>query len=466
MISYIKSPYIVLHFLLFLFFSEVTWAIGAPSASTATNQTININVEGAILLGGTETAITRAISTTISSQPGFNDGIPSTPSAHFASAEIAVAVPNPFSLTTDANTASISSTNEPLFARSYVYGSAFSTSLLLSSVENSTLHINWQFEEYQINIGSTPSFSQITDTLRVSSQTVSVNPDQTISLGDKTSTLFSFTSSIENNHLISSFVPESNENELIIKGSLPEIVLPLAREIGQFLVIEIEHIHTEYSIEAPATATNQVEEKAGYDGLDGNNELLFWDSNKNELSFSAIPIEILSNGGDTSLQKYSNDPLNGGHIEIDPLIYIESDNGIDYFEGNEIRLVDLYGNTLLTASLPTVAFDNKLYEIDGFNLFAPILNILEVNSGSQWLEDYLSKGGVDSLLLNELFIGFDTNGISWENDFEVPVTAFLSYTGIQSAQIPEPMMPILFLIGLIALIIHFTFVQTKLKVNF
>lgn len=465
MINYIKRSYIIsFQFLLLLLLPEAPWAIGAPSASTSTKQIIDVNVQGAGFLGGSMTAGTRAFSTSVSTQPGFNEKNPPSPSAHFSSADIAVSsIPNPFSFVTEASTASSSSTYEPLFARSYVYGSAASTSYLLALDNNSTLNINWQFDEYRINNSSVVSFSEITDTLRISSQSVSLNPDQTFSFGDKVSTLYNFTSSIENDHLLSSFHQESNRNELNINGSL-SIDMPLAYEIGQFLVIDIEHIHTEYSIEAPAVATNQVEEKIGNDGDDGTTKLS-WDARESQLSFSDIPIEILSDGSDTSLQKYADDPLNGGHIEIDPLKYIESVDGVDFFEGNEIRLVDINGETLLSASLPTVVFDEALYDTDGYNLFAPILNILDINSSveSLWLQDYLNKGGVDSLLLNELFIGFDTEGVSWDTDFNAPVSAFLSYTGAETAKVPEPITPILLLIGILVFIIHLTYMKKSLR---
>lgn len=464
--SYIKNPFIItLPFLLFFLFSPATWAIGVPSAVTATKQIIDIKVEDAIFLGGTATANTNALATTISTQPGFNENNLQSPTAHSALANIAVSIPTTTSLATliiEGNTASSSFSKEPLFARSFVYGNATSTNYLLPTTAGSALKINWQFEKYQIQNNPAVSFSEITDTLRVSTQYVSIQSGLTV--GEKVSNSFSFTNSIENNHFVSSLFPESNTNEFNIQGSFPEIVMPLTAEIDHFLMIEIEHIHTEYTIEAPATATNIIDAAAGNKGNDETVKM-FWDPDAEMLSFSRIPIDVLNNGIGNGLQtKYIDDPLNGGYIEIDPLSYLETEDGNSYFEGDEIRLIDKFGNTLLKASLPTLVFDDDLYDLNGFNFFAPLLNILDVNLvDSLWLKDYFEQGGLDTLLLNELFIGVDTEGFFWDQRFEAPVIASLSYTGFSEAKIPEPMMLILFLIGLIMLIVNYSYMQKRLR---
>jgi hypothetical protein len=74
----------------------------------------------------------------------------------------------------------------------------------------------------------------------------------------------------------------------------------------------------------------------------------------------------------------------------------------------------------------------------------------------------LNKGGVDSLLLNELFIGFDTEGVSWDTDFNAPVSAFLSYTGAETTRVPEPITPILLLIGILVYIVQLTYMKNSL----
>ena len=175
------------------------------------------------------------------------------------------------------------------------------------------------------------------------------------------------------------------------------------------------------------------------------------------LTFDPIPINLLNDRPtDRFNEKYLNDPLNGGFLEIDPLKLLTDTDGRKYFTGDQIRLVDKDKNLLFKASLPSLVFDDGLFGQQGFNLFAPILNILEANTGtSQWLQDYISKTSIDSLLLSELFIGFNPTGgdVSfWNQDFSAPAKAFLSFSGIPS-NVPEPLTIYLVTVGLIILVL-------------
>lgn len=145
-------------------------------------------------------------------------------------------------------------------------------------------------------------------------------------------------------------------------------------------------------------------------------------------------------------------------LEIDPLQLITSYDGREYFAGKELRLVDKNGNVLYRASLPNLVFDDRLFESQGFNMFAPILNILEADeNNSNWLRDYLSKTGLDSLLLPELFIGFDpvdNAGNIWKHNFNAAAKTILSFGGAPltaPTAVPLPNSFILFALGLAGL---------------
>lgn len=209
----------------------------------------------------------------------------------------------------------------------------------------------------------------------------------------------------------------------------------------------ITNTHTEYSAEAPTVATNQVADKIGYLASDNGNQI-HWDASTGLLSFDRLPINTI---GSLINQADSTEPLLTGYLEIDPLQFITQLDNKEYYAGKNVRLVDEYGNILYEASLPSIVFDDSLFAKQGFNLFAPILNVLAADtSTSNWLDNYLSKSQINSLLLPELFIGFNPNIIDnniWSGNFDAPVSAFLSFTGI--APISEPSTLWLLFIGIL-----------------
>jgi len=443
---------------MFLLVPAISWGMMAPIATTKVKEIIDVVLDGAISLYGFVSAETSAVATAISTQPGTNEHNPPSSSRHFSTAEIAVSVPNkPNTLATfeiQSKTVAAASRNEPLFAKSYVYGKGSSANVILPGI-NPSLNFNWQFKDYGIRTTPAVSLSKVNDTLKISSQPISQSGN-TIFFGKQTIDELKINSSVENGNHSSSFSHSKilkNDNKVnaidynykINKDSSLKFNIPLLGKENELLLVKIEHVHTEYSIEAPAKATNQTEEKAGNKGT----SKVYWDPVEGKLSFSPFLINVLNNGeSDFVGEKYINDPLNGGSLIIDPLLFSNSIDGVDYFKGDQVMLIDRNGKLLLRASLPTVVFDDSLYDQNGFNLFAPILNILEVNSDdSQWIQDYLYRGGLDSLLLHELFVGFDAKQISWKESFEAPANAFLSYTGIPVSQVPEPNVVVLFFMG-------------------
>jgi hypothetical protein len=171
-------------------------------------------------------------------------------------------------------------------------------------------------------------------------------------------------------------------------------------------------------------------------------------------------------------QSFFNDPLNGGYLKIDPLQRMTDASGQSYFSGDTVSLLDKSRDVLFTASLPGVVFDDALFTKQGFNLFAPILNILDANSStSPWLQDYLSNITIDSLLLPELFIGFNllnVNGELWQQNFDTPVTSLLSFSGVPlktSATVAEPSKVILLILSLLIIVSGRHYQPKALKIS-
>jgi len=121
-----------------------------------------------------------------------------------------------------------------------------------------------------------------------------------------------------------------------------------------------------------------------------------------------------------------------------------------YFSGDEVRLVDENGTVLLRANLPAIAFEQNVISDQDFNLFAPIFDILELQTdGSVWLQDFLQRAAFDSPYLPELFVALDIENLGanpWESSFEVAAEAVLSFTG-PNLTVDVPESSILVLLG-------------------
>ena len=215
--------------------------------------------------------------------------------------------------------------------------------------------------------------------------------------------------------------------------------------IGFGITINFQNAHTELSDEAPPRAVQQVGEKAGYSGTGSSPPaLLHCDKENNRLTFERLPINSLADlETDGIEQKYSGDPLEGGFLEIDPLVRFMSLDGREYFSGetenSQIRLLDRQEKVLFSATLATLVFEDDVSD-QGFNLFAPILDILEADtSHSPWLQDYFTRLGAESSIIPELFVGFDIANTAssnpWESSFNRPVRAALSFGGVLT--VPE-----------------------------
>lgn len=229
-----------------------------------------------------------------------------------------------------------------------------------------------------------------------------------------------------------------NSSGLIANADSLNIDINLLASENNFLLVRVDNNHTEISYEAPPAATNQIGVTVGHTYFEDNDAYrLHWDAGSRYLSFDKMPINTLINAQN---QYNQNDPLSNGYIEIDPLYLLTHLDGRDYFLGSELRLYDENDQLVFRASLPSIAFDDELFENQGFNMFAPILNILEADPvASNWLqENFFSNITVDSSLLPVLFIGFDPSCIEsdlWSEDFDAPLTAVLSFSdGVPSSE--------------------------------
>ncbi|QBQ53958.1 hypothetical protein [Nitrosococcus wardiae] len=363
-----------------------------------------------------------------------------------------------------------SSSLKPLFSRSatiseglvsnFLMQNAFTTNTFLPFKSFSPfLNLNWDIDRLKIKSEPTSALSYMRDTVEVVQQSGEQTKTTTIGFisfleNGKESTIYfeDPTSKIIENWFNTNI--DRDDNQLILKRNPDNlsVSVPLLDDFlspQQNLILNLKNTHIELSYEAPPRAALQVGQSIGHKIVGESEEFqMHWDKTENILYFDRLPINIT--------KKYKKDPLNGGYIEIDPLIHFASLDGREYFSGTEIRLVDRMGNVLYRASLPTLVFEDEIFQSQGFNMFAPILNISEANLNlSSWLQDYFKEITFDSMLLPELFLGFDQTKIGsdiWNQNFNTPVSAILSFSGPEPSTVPEPTTLLLFSLGFIYLI--------------
>ena len=208
------------------------------------------------------------------------------------------------------------------------------------------------------------------------------------------------------------------------------IVLMDTNEPQNSVLLSLQNIHTEAAYETPPRAVPQTGEKAGYAPDAAASTNIHWSSETNTLTFDSASINILTNGDENRFDLPSpEDLLLGGSLTIDPFLYFTTYDNREYFSGNAFKLYDRNGNLLLQASLPTLVYENTLATYQGYDLFAPILNIQQAALGqSQWLDTFLSEIGVDSDFIPELFV--DLGSIEenpWQQSFDTKGKVILSF---------------------------------------
>lgn len=310
---------------------------------------------------------------------------------------------------------------------------------------NPALNLTWDIDKLKIKSEPTTALAYMKDTMKIVQSSGGRSTITTIGFitfsenGKESTRYFEYptTQTIEDwfNENV-----ESTSNQLSLNDNSDNfsISIPLLDEFlnpQQYLALSLQSDHAEFSYEAPPRATIQVGEKIGHDLFNSpNRSQMHWDKGSNLLYFDPLPI--------SSINKYQYDPLNGGYIEIDPLIHFASLNGREYFSGNELRLINKTGNILYKASLPTLVFEDDLFHLQGFNMFAPILNILEAYpDSSSWLQNYFKEINFQSALIPELFLGFDQQKLRanvWDQSFDTDITAMVSFGGSKIQKVTEP----------------------------
>lgn len=181
---------------------------------------------------------------------------------------------------------------------------------------------------------------------------------------------------------------------------------------------------------------------------------LHWDADSRTLSFDSVPINVLTSGAQVGIDpRYLSDPLVGAMLVIDPVTHIGDFGDVELFEGGIVRITDGQKD-LFSARMPTLAFDESLFDLQGFGLFGALLDIvIDETLGSLWLADY-----TNSLLsgLQQLSIGLgsplmDIVGSSSFADapsFNHSAEFAISFS---IATIPTPSSLPLFVLGLLGL---------------
>ncbi len=361
---------------------------------------------------------------------------------------------------------------EPLFGRSAAstQGAAFGINLYKEEgvgLNNSSLNLVWDFDQFALWSTPASSLAYVRETITTVQVTQGgqfrfdeVGFLSYIENGVATTQAFDLPGSpVVSNWLASNLDWGVGTLTLASDAKPLAVSIPLLdafNEGFENLALAIFSTHRELSYEAPPRAVIQVEEAAGHRVAgDESDPQIHWDPDNGVLSFDSIPIDLLDNRDTwgSSSREYLTDSLLGGFLEIDPLRYVGTFDGRQYFTGGDLRLVDGEENLVLTASVPTLVFEDALHAYQGFNGFAPLLMIGQNDaSDSRWLADFLEHITVDSFYLPELFIGFDTMPIG-DQSFSTPVSAFLSFAGPFSGTVPEPSVLWLLCGGLMLLVL-------------
>ncbi len=258
---------------------------------------------------------------------------------------------------------------------------------------------------------------------------------------------------------------ELKDNLFQLKGNAPnlKINVPLLagfHTAGTQLTLNLESDNFESSLEITPRANGQNGPRA-QNAPAGNPtfSLLHWNAEEQKLWFDDIHLSLLSDGTvEGTAPAYQSDLLadSGREIvmRIDPLQRLFSDNGLEYFSGTTLRILDGVDESVLySAEMPVMVFDPSLFGFEGFNLFVPLYNEELFSSESKWLLDYLARTVLPPELQPQLFLGFSSpnedgswNGI-WDSSFDISVAASLSFT----QPVPEPGTLALLALGMVTL---------------
>jgi hypothetical protein len=452
-----------------------------PIAQTITGITVTATLEGTTILASPDAysyAVTTFGATSVASnrvpqhtvQIGSADGsanataAPVLTSGAQAGGAIAIAT-----MHTAGSTLAEAATPQALFARSASFSAAGVSGVQVSPGSSPVLNLSWNVASLALQSQPTASFSFVQNMVTVFQTPVgsTVSAPVTTSVGlallgenGLTSVLAldaPGTQSISD--WMSGNLAQSGGIVSLIPNAAPDFTVAVPLGTGsaggsdgtQSYQLEVRVTQTAYSTEAPPAATQRVAEQAG---ATTSEPTMRWDAENGTLTFARLPINILSNGGADAIDPiYGNDPLAGAYLDIGTLRYLREANGRTYFAGHRLTITSADGEVLFAASLPSIAFDDSFFSSTGFDLFAPILEILQEDAAhSAWLRAFDARNTIDSWYLPELFIGFTPpgDGNFWADSFRAVPTAVLSFSGPRTA-IPAPSTVSILCVGLAGL---------------
>lgn len=429
-------------------------SIQTPLATTQSDISLAVDIEGALVLPNPYALFTTGADTRTKASAGLTNG---SMSGHIADATTSATI-LPGSIAAQGGTAlsakriasmdfagftrAESLFDQPLGAWAESIGGAGVDSLaVMPLTSDASIDLSWDINRLAVKTSPSNALSVMRHVALVTQTPVSGDPSQAITA------LLGFSILSQNGHstvttyelpgstAIGDWLATAGDSNAAHHPG-PSVAVPLTDQFIDPLTrlpalnVSLNVAQYEYSIEAPAVAVRPVAERAG---AVGSGAKARWDATGKRLTFDSIPIEILSSDGQSMMaDRFRHDALAGAHIEIDPLLYAGNLNGRDYFLGNEVRLIADDGAILFQGAVPTVVYDDSLYSETGFNLFSPLLSpTWQQGDGSSWLDQFATRMDAEDLFMPELFIGFDLPdspiGDWLSNDFEVSADAMLSF---------------------------------------
>ena len=463
------------------FIGGAAMAVPVPSASTSSKLDLFVSLSGLQLqLPLFSSAATTAQTATAATGLDPLGGL----SGHFSSADSSVTIQPlersgsgtdfsgaapAFSINMQYQTLAESLWTGPMGARASASGSASSGDMTVTATPGATLSLDWIFGELRLDADLPASLSTVQHMVSVSLESLAaesagpsvfqVGFSATARDGETRWTAYDIPGSTAiSDWLHTMLASGTGQSGYPLNG--PTLTLPLydgssSAALPREVTIAVEVSHMEYSSEAPLAPVRPVGEQAG---AEETGAMTHWDAAQRRLSFDQFPLNIfLDASGSPIRDDGAKDPLATARLEIDPLVYIGDFNQEGHFVGTGgVRLVAQDGEILFETELSGLVYDERLYELEGFNLFGPLLSPPPAPATeSRWLTAFHERTNGRIFYLPELFIDIGlpaatgSPGERWSSDFSVPANATLSFAG--PALVALPGSAALLLLGLVLL---------------
>ncbi|CAL1239941.1 hypothetical protein [Candidatus Methylocalor cossyra] len=350
-------------------------------------------------------------------------------------------------------TAAAAATPQPLFAKALAYSQGVASGITLhpspapgTEAFDPSLAVTWHVDQLALDSSPHTAFAYLRDTVEIVQQGAHGIHHATVGFTvafDNGRPLFSYLEAPGDNGIRAWFgeYVQAREQAIAVLPNAPgiDLTLPVPGPLDG-TQLAIRYTHLELAQEAPPRAVIQTGAAAGFTpGHSGPAPEAHWNPATGTLTFDSIPLTTFTEPGS------AGDPLHGGSLEIGPFRMLGTVDGRTYFEGDTLSLWGRDGTLVLRASLPTLVFENALKPLQGFDLFAPLLYVMEAEPGiSPWLDAFLQAYRPELPAIPELFIGLEpsfTTPAPWTSHFDVPVTALLSYAGAPKATSPRGQIP-------------------------